>query len=1380
MFRRTKSTHKNANRKFSGMETLENRQLMAGDVCFGFENLPIGFSGTPGKILQSNFEPSASISLEPFVQADGDLNHDGFARVTTNSLLDADGNVLELNNIVVSISGRPAENVSLDYLDQGVDNNFGINNDFRVVSDLTQLDGETIGGTLVTVVNGSISIDGIVESLEIGGQEFFIDNVCGSSVDGSSPLDPAYDYGDAPAPYPTLLSEGGAVHRIDPTVYLGSHVDAEADGQPTPYADGDDANQNAGYLLNDESGVTFSELVPGQSATVEVDASQDGFLSLFIDYHSDGNWDPASSDVVFRTMSIPAGISTHTFTVPVDAVVHPDSPTFARVRYSTDLVSMTATNETEDLNLAPVGEVQDHAVFITNQLTVAIDTGNAPSGFYDTIPGLGGPFHVIEDGVQIGNGICGNSGHDFVNECANRHDDDGINLLSPFFPGQTASIEIEVSRPGFINLAWDLNNDGQFEHTVFSGRDVHAGANTLQFDVPEWATPHPQEPTYARLRYSTNSAVLTPNVTYSPVAEGVEFPNGEMQDFQIFIDEPAEARLDFGDAGDSYLTLAASNGPTHVIQQGVFLGKTVDAERDATPTAGADGDDLVPSGSARDEDGVRFQSPIVPGRTATVDVFASADGFLNTWFDFNASGTFDAGEKVYHAHPLTTGVNRLTFSVPANAATDTNAISRWRFSSIDSELSHFGPSENGEVEDHLIYITEEANARFDFGDAPDQPYPTLRANNGAWHRINPNVRLGDRIDGENDGQPTPLANGDDVTPSPLDDDEDGVQFPFPLVVGNLGTVVVDTSTNGFLNAWIDLNGDGIWSAGMEHVFAGLALPAGTHTLQFPIPNGTVAGEDEFTFARFRFSSNYQFLAPTGGPMDAQDGMGMPDGEVEDYRIQFLEQPEQANALNIGLPVSLDEPYFDFDASPPILDHGLDCHLRPLDCDGRRLEPQGDLIAGGEATLKLSGPLGYPATIHLDVNNDGRFDQNELFSDENIKFDDTQNAESFFDITYEIEVVDTLPADTASGPIAARVSYFDPSTGGIAQVVDQLIEIQPADQPQEQRRLDWGDAPDNPYPTLRASDGARHEIDPNLHLGLLIDAERNGKPSISANRDDVVNQDDEDGVRLRSPMLPGGTTSVDVFVTGSGKLDAWVDFDQDGIWEAGEQIFSSTAVNNGINSLQFNVPVVPNFNPQQPLYSRFRLSTAGGLSPRGFAEDGEVEDYKHLCGDLNGDQVVDQADINRLMRSMRGQDTADSTFDLNGDGLLNRDDIQYWVGTCVGTSLGDVDLDGAFGTADLISIFAAGKYEDGTVGNSEYGDGDVNGDGETDSSDLIAIFATGEFDPVAAILLVEEPASDRSIDAAIQSMFLDNDEDSPKTWNEMDVVDALSRDRLYMV
>ena len=86
----------------------------------------------------------------------------------------------------------------------------------------------------------------------------------------------------------------------------------------------------------------------------------------------------------------------------------------------------------------------------------------------------------------------------------------------------------------------------------------------------------------------------------------------------------------------------------------------------------------------------------------------------------------------------------------------------------------------------------------DFGDAPDPTYPTLLASGGANHLIIPNgPLLGFLIDAEPDGQPDPVAQGDDLAGLP---DEDGVNFTSPILIGSVATVdVFNGGASGRLN-----------------------------------------------------------------------------------------------------------------------------------------------------------------------------------------------------------------------------------------------------------------------------------------------------------------------------------------------------------------------------------------------------------------------------------------------------------------------------------------------------------------------------------------------------------------------------------------------------
>lgn len=161
--------------------------------------------------------------------------------------------------------------------------------------------------------------------------------------------------------------------------------------------------------------------------------------------------------------------------------------------------------------------------------------------------------------------------------------------------------------------------------------------------------------------------------------------------------------------------------------------------------------------------------------------------------------------------------------------------------------------------------------------------------------------------------------------------------------------------------------------------------------------------------------------------------------------------------------------------------------------------------------------------------------------------------------------------------------------------------------------DWGDAPDPTYPTLDANNGPNHMILDGFCLGTAIDTEGDGQPTEDADGDDLnpTTLDDEDGVTWLTPLIPGQPAQVQVQLaapTGvSGYLDAWIDFNGDGDWtDFGEQIAASALLSVGTNAIGFNVPAEA---APTVTFSRFRLSSAGGLQPTGAAADGEVEDHK---------------------------------------------------------------------------------------------------------------------------------------------------------------------------
>ena len=160
-----------------------------------------------------------------------------------------------------------------------------------------------------------------------------------------------------------------------------------------------------------------------------------------------------------------------------------------------------------------------------------------------------------------------------------------------------------------------------------------------------------------------------------------------------------------------------------------------------------------------------------------------------------------------------------------------------------------------EMYDEVVYATFIANPAnsedgFDFGDAPDTGagtgsgnYETFQADNGAYHYIIPGAPYFDDgsqfdfPDPEPDGQPTPAADGDDTNDG--NDDEDGIVFSAPLFAGQPGsvTITVDDGAGGlgagqaWVDAWIDLNGNGDWWDAGEQIYSGW-LPQGANNISF--------------------------------------------------------------------------------------------------------------------------------------------------------------------------------------------------------------------------------------------------------------------------------------------------------------------------------------------------------------------------------------------------------------------------------------------------------------------------------------------------------------------------------------------------------------------
>ena len=114
------------------------------------------------------------------------------------------------------------------------------------------------------------------------------------------------------------------------------------------------------------------------------------------------------------------------------------------------------------------------------------------------------------------------------------------------------------------------------------------------------------------------------------------------------------------------------------------------------------------------------------------------------------------------------------------------------------------------------------------------------------------------------------------------------------------------------------------------------------------------------------------------------------------------------------------------------------------------------------------------------------------------------------------------------------------------------------------------------------------------------------------------------------------------------------------------------------------------------------------------------------GDLNEDGRIDAADIDQLAVALRSGGELDEVYDLNRDAAIDSEDYRYLIQTLLGTTFGDADLDGDFGSTDFVQVFQIGEYEDDLPGNSTWSDGDWDGNGEFDSQDIVIAFQYGRY------------------------------------------------------
>lgn len=242
----------------------------------------------------------------------------------------------------------------------------------------------------------------------------------------------------------------------------------------------------------------------------------------------------------------------------------------------------------------------------------------------------------------------------------------------------------------------------------------------------------------------------------------------------------------------------------------------------------------------------------------------------------------------------------------------------------------------------------------------------------------------------------------------------------------------------------------------------------------------------------------------------------------------------------------------------------------------------DVSDGSYALINNVGETGVFGAIYFDV-------------DENLYISRNNDGKVFRINTNDINPVAIL---FAYGPSS---SNNDGARCALAPVIDTGTAT-----------IDFGDAPAS-YGSLADDNGARHSTENNsIFMGSSVDAEFDSF-QFPLSDDETDDNDDEDGVEFVTGMEVGNTALLQLVSSSPAFVNAWIDFDGNGVFGSDEKIFNAEPVVQGNNTFNYNVPV---WAESGSTWARFRLSSTAQVGPNGGVSDGEVEDYQVVITEAN--------------------------------------------------------------------------------------------------------------------------------------------------------------------
>jgi hypothetical protein len=726
---------------------------------------------------------------------------------------------------------------------------------------------------------------------------------------------------------------------------------------------------------------------------------------------------------------------------------------------------------------------------------------------------------------------------------------------------------------------------------------------------------------------STNNYLITgliPNSTYSAGVKSLCAGGLIAEEWITFITDPAPFGEDFGDAPAPYPTLLADNGARHVIDHNIYLGAGVDSEPDGQPDPYALGDDRDGND---DEDGVKFLNSFVPGQTVGIEFTVQGSGYINAWFDWNANGSWaDAGDHAIVDFAVTTGVHVYTITVPASATTGMT-FSRFRFSTQQG-LSYEGPAPDGEVEDYRIRINPPETHKMHFPQYPDPAgwdvnitHPAKVADDWMCSQTGYVEDFHFWVSWKNDLQPLSgvTFSMEIYSDLPAHLSPTGYSMPDSLLwarnfaPGSYNYTLAFQHPQGWFDPnvphhvlWDHLN---CYRVDIDNFNNPFLQTAGTVywlaiTAQVPliktlneeaiilylnnIPPDIQPG-DEWTESgavlsilphpEFQQSPGY-FIYPEGGLIlnQAMLNIDLSELDLDDMEIERIE----IDINEFAGPGSTWAELLDGDELID-MDFSLEPGEQTLMLNYADLPDKLNMTQLSVISVRLPAVNAFVSAVRIVVF--------------------PRPAQHRIGWKTSLDHFNDIAVRQHPDPGIRWATLFDPVKTHDSLSMAFVITGKPV----TPSGYDFGDAPDAPYPTLLANNGARHGIVPHLYLGAGVDPEPDGQPDPYALGDDQDGNDDEDGVKFLNSFVPGQTVGIEFTVQGSGYINGWFDWDANGSWaDAGDHAIVDFAVTTGVHVYTITVPSTA--GPGMT-FSRFRLSSQQGLSYDGAAPDGEVEDYR---------------------------------------------------------------------------------------------------------------------------------------------------------------------------